>query len=184
MIVDPGMYDQNERETLKTYIEKENLQPRILVNTHCHIDHVFGNAFVHREYGLTPKIHPLEKIVLDSVPTVASMYGVNYDPSPEAEFLEDDHLNLGETRFEILFVPGHAPGHIALYHKDSGKLLSGDVLFRESIGRTDLPGGDMATLLHSIRTQLFVLDDDTEVFAGHMEPTTIGHEKRFNPFLQ
>lgn len=184
MIVDPGMYDHAERQILKTYLEAEKLRPEILVNTHCHIDHVFGNEFISREYGLTPKIHTKESVVLQSVPAVASMYGVSYSPSPEPEFFEGDHLLLGEERFDILFVPGHAPGHVALYHAESGTVLAGDVLFRESIGRTDLPGGDMATLLESIRKELFTLPDDTTVYAGHMEPTTIGHEKRYNPFLK
>lgn len=183
MIVDPGMYNREEQQTIKAYIDAEGLRPILLVNTHCHIDHVFGNAYIAEEYGLTPKIHPKEKQVLDTVPTVANMYGVNYDPSPDPEFFDGDSIFLGSERFDIMFVPGHAPGHVALHHAASKKLLSGDVLFHESIGRTDLPGGDMDTLLRSIRTQLFTLDDDTEVFPGHMGPTTIGHEKKYNPFL-
>lgn len=183
MIVDPGMYNREERQAIKDYIDAEELRPVLLINTHCHIDHVFGNAYICEEYGLTPKIHPNEKPVLDTVSAVASMYGVDYDPSPEPEFFDGDSLDLGSERFDILFVPGHAPGHVALHHAPSKKLLSGDVLFRESIGRTDLPGGNMDTLLQSIRTQLFILDDDTEVYSGHMDPTTIGHEKKHNPFL-
>lgn len=183
MIVDPGMYNREEQQTIKAYIDAEGLRPILLVNTHCHIDHVFGNAYIAEEYGLTPKIHPKEKQVLDTVPVVANMYGLNYDPSPEPEFFDGESIALGAERFDILFVPGHAPGHVAFHHAASKKLLSGDVLFRESIGRTDLPGGDMDTLLHSIRTQVFALDDDTEVFSGHMGPTTIGHEKKYNPFF-
>lgn len=183
MIVDPGMYTRAECQTLRQHIESRGLQPVLLVNTHCHIDHVFGNAFVGDTYGLTPVIHQLERPVLDAVPTVAQMYQLNYDPSPEPEYFDGDELMLGSEKFEILFAPGHAPGHVAFHHADSKTLLSGDVLFRESIGRTDLPGGDMDTLLHSIRTQLFTLDDDTKVYAGHMGPTTIGHEKKYNPFL-
>ena len=111
------------------------------------------------------------------------MYGLNYTPSPEPEILKEEEIKLGEETFKVLFVPGHSPGHIALYHAGSSSVIAGDVLFRQSIGRTDLPGGNMETLLDSIRTQLFVLPENTTVYAGHMEETTIGYEKKYNPFL-
>lgn len=184
MIVDPGCYDPYEERVLTRFIEENRLKPILLVNTHCHIDHVFGNKFISDKYHLTPLIHPIEVSVLEVVPRVAEMYGVNYTPSPNPQLLSENTISLGDEVFEVLFVPGHSPGHIALYHKNSGSLLAGDVLFRLSIGRTDLPGGDMPTLLQSIQTKLFTLLEETEVYPGHMETTTIGFEKQHNPFLQ
>lgn len=183
MIIDPGCYDKAEENILTEFISKKNLTPTLLVNTHCHIDHVFGNRFVADKYNLTPIIHPLEVEMLEAVSRVADMYGLNYTPSPEPEILKEEEIKLGEETFKVLFVPGHSPGHIALYHAGSSSVIAGDVLFRQSIGRTDLPGGNMETLLDSIRTQLFVLPENTTVYAGHMEETTIGYEKKYNPFL-
>lgn len=183
LIIDPGCYDKAEENILTEFISKKNLTPTLLVNTHCHIDHVFGNRFVADKYNLTPIIHPLEVEMLEAVSRVADMYGLNYTPSPEPEILKEEKIKLGEETFKVLFVPGHSPGHIALYHAGSSSVIAGDVLFRQSIGRTDLPGGNMETLLDSIRTQLFVLPENTSVYAGHMEETTIGYEKKYNPFL-
>lgn len=183
-IIDPGCYTREEEEALKGKITELKLEPILLLNTHCHIDHVFGNEFIHREYGLRPHIHPDEKAVLQSVPHVAKMYGLNYAESPDPIYFEGDQIKLDNELLKILFVPGHAPGHVAFYHEGDGKLLAGDVLFKQSIGRTDLPGGDMNTLLKSIKNELFVLPDETVVYPGHMENTTIGEERRYNPFLK
>ncbi len=183
MIIDPGCYDKAEEKILSDFITQKELKPVLLVNTHCHIDHVFGNKFVSEKYNLTPIIHPIEEPMLSAVSRVAEMYGLEYTPSPKPKLLKEEDIVLGTERFKVLFVPGHSPGHIALYHSGSGSVIAGDVLFRQSIGRTDLPGGDMDTLLNSIRTELFVLPDATKVYAGHMEPTTIGFEKKNNPFL-
>lgn len=184
MIVDPGCYDATEEKILSDYIEQNNLKPILLVNTHCHIDHVFGNKFVSEKYNLTPLIHPIEEAMLEAVPRVAEMYGVNYTPSPKPQILTEDTIHLGDEVFDVFFVPGHSPGHIALYHAHSGSLIVGDVLFHQSIGRTDLPGGDMNTLLNSIRTKIFTLPDNTKVYPGHMETTKVGYEKQYNPFLK
>ncbi len=184
MIVDPGCYNREEELELEEFIHEKGLVPKLLVNTHCHIDHVLGNAFVSKKYGLTPLFHTKEHLVMDAVEMVAGMYGVPYTPSPEGRNFEGDCINLEEEKFEILFVPGHSPGHVALYHAASATLLAGDTLFHESIGRTDLPGGHMETLLDSIRQKLFVLPDSTVVYPGHMQSTTIGHEKKHNPFLK
>lgn len=184
MIIDPGCYDKVEEDKLSDFISKKKLKPVLLVNTHCHIDHVFGNKYVSEKYGLTPIIHPIEEPMLEAVGRVAEMYGLEYTPSPEPTILVDKEIKLGNETFKVLFVPGHSPGHIALYHSESGSLIVGDVLFRQSIGRSDLPGGDMDTLLNSIRTQLFVLPDNTVVYPGHMDQTTIGYEKKHNPFLK
>lgn len=183
MIIDPGCYDHAEEKILSDFISKNDLNPTLLVNTHCHIDHVFGNKFISEKYGLTPIIHPLEADMLEAVSRVAEMYGLDYTASPAPEILKDDEIKLGNESFKVLFVPGHSPGHIALYHANSTSLIVGDVLFRQSIGRTDLPGGDMDILLNSIRTELFILPDQTIVYPGHMDQTTIGYEKKHNPFL-
>ena len=183
MIVDPGCYDSREEKMLSDFIESHHLKPVLLMNTHCHIDHVFGNKYVSEKYNLTPLIHPIEEAMLAAVPRVADMYGVNYTPSPAPNFISGETIHLGDEVFDILFVPGHSPGHIALYHAATDSLIVGDVLFHQSIGRTDLPGGDMETLLKSIRTKIFTLPDNTKVYPGHMETTTVGYEKQYNPFL-
>jgi glyoxylase-like metal-dependent hydrolase (beta-lactamase superfamily II) len=183
-IIDPGCYDKREEDLLHQTIEEKGLNPVLLLNTHCHIDHVFGNEFVHKTYGLDPVIHHKEEIVLASVPRVAEMYGLNYTPSPKPKFYDGEEIILGEERLNILFVPGHSPGHVAFYSKKHELLLSGDVLFKQSIGRTDLPGGSMNILMQSIAEKLLPLPEETKVYAGHMEDTTIGEEKRFNPFLR
>jgi glyoxylase-like metal-dependent hydrolase (beta-lactamase superfamily II) len=183
-IIDPGCLERSEENLIREAIAERGLKPKMLLNTHCHIDHVFGNAFAAKEYGLKPVIHRDEAPVLNAVPAVASMYGLPYVPSPEPAYYDDDHLFLGDDRFEVIHVPGHSPGHVALYGKADGILISGDVLFKRSIGRADLPGGDMDTLLRSISERLMVLPEETKVYPGHMEETTIGEEKRFNPFLK
>ncbi len=183
LIVDPGCFNQEEEAELTNYIANNKLKPKALINTHGHIDHVFGNRFVFDTYGLKPLIHRDDLIVLQSAEKVAEMYGLPFTPSPDPEILDQDYFDLGGERFKILFVPGHSPGHIALYSSDSSILISGDVLFKRSIGRTDLPGGDMSTLYNSVRNVLFKLPDDTVVYAGHMEETTIGEEKKLNPFF-
>lgn len=182
-IIDPGCSNAAEEAELVDFIGDHNLKPVGLLNTHCHVDHILGNRFVADTYGLTPQIPALEEPLLEAAQASAEMFGISYTPSPRPKYLPEDKIALGEEAFEILFVPGHSPGHVAFYHADSKNLISGDVLFRSSIGRTDLPGGNTETLLKSIREKLFTLPDDTKVYAGHMQPTTIGFEKTNNPFL-
>ncbi len=183
IVVDPGCNDDNERNILSQFIDETALKPIALLNTHCHIDHVFGNQFIFEKYGLKPHIHPDEQPVLDSVEMVANMYGLSYDRSPAPIYLEGNKFIAGSISFEILFVPGHSPGHVAFYNLEEKFVLAGDTLFKGSIGRSDLPGGDSDTLFNSIRTQLFTLPDDTKVFSGHMDATEIGFEKRTNQFF-
>lgn len=184
MIIDPGCSDSREERKLSSFIDEQGLTPALLINTHCHIDHVMGNHWVSRQYGIRVHIPRGEVAVLQSAPRVAQLYGLSYTHQPDVVLIEGNKVFLDGETFELLQVPGHSPGHIALYHRDQGLLFSGDVLFRESIGRTDLPGGDMDTLMNSIRNELYCLPDDTVVYPGHMEPTTIGHEKRHNPFVR
>jgi glyoxylase-like metal-dependent hydrolase (beta-lactamase superfamily II) len=185
-IVDPGCYEDREKEELVTYISQNNLNVTQLINTHCHIDHVLGNQFVKDKYKVELKIHKNDQPVLLAVKTYAPNYGfVKYQEAEADEFIdENSKVNFGETSLEVLFLPGHAPGHIALVHHESKSVINGDVLFLNSIGRTDLPGGDHDTLIRSIQNVLFKLPDDYTVYCGHGPATNIGYEKRTNPFCR
>lgn len=184
-IIDPGCYNSLEQQQLVSFIQSNNLEPKFLLNTHCHIDHVFGNAFVRESYGLTLHLHPQEEKVLSFAPIFAEQWGLSYVPyEGPLEFLTPgSFLELGTEKIDILFTPGHSPGSISFYHAPGKWVISGDVLFKESIGRTDLPGGNHETLLKSIREELFTLPDDVQVFSGHGPVTFIGKEKASNPFL-
>lgn len=184
VIIDPGCIEKDEEIELIEFIQGKNLTVKKLINTHCHIDHVLGNAFVKRTYSVDLFIHPIEEAMLKAVTTYASNYGFfQYQDSTPNHFLnEGDSVAFGNQQFNVLFVPGHSPGHIALYHSSSKTLISGDVLFENSIGRTDLPGGNFDTLIKSIHQKLFTLPDDVTVYCGHGSETTIGFEKRTNPF--
>jgi len=186
IIVDPGCYDENENSILKSFIEQENLKPVALVNTHCHLDHIFGNKFVADTYNLSPVMHKLDLPMLEYAPMAASKYGVHLGELPEVtNFIEEgDVVKFGNSEFEIIFTPGHAPGHVCLVNKKENITLSADVLFHLSIGRTDLPMGDHETLLSSIREKLFTLDPEMVIYPGHGPKTTIGFEKANNPFLK
>lgn len=185
IIIDPGCYFSAEQETLKNFIKDTKLEPVRLLNTHCHLDHVFGNKWVHDTWGLELYIHQGEKQMLELAPLSGERWGLpfqNYEGP--LHFLEaGDEVFLDQDKLSVILAPGHSPASICFYCKEQGFVIGGDVLFRESIGRTDLPGGDHETLLASIRTQLFTLPDTTEVFPGHGSPTTIGHEKEHNPFM-
>jgi Zn-dependent hydrolases, including glyoxylases len=186
IIIDPGCYFGNERNELKEFIQNSRLRPKYLLNTHCHLDHVFGNKFIHDTYGLTLHIHEKEKPLLDYAPTSGLSWGLPFDNyRGELIFLrEGDIIRLGEDELHVLFTPGHSPGHVSFWCAAQKFVLSGDVLFRQSIGRTDLPGGDFDTLIRSIREKLFTLPEDTVVYPGHGEATTVGEEMRLNPFLK
>ena len=186
IIIDPGCFDERERKELTDFIQENNLEPVRLINTHCHIDHILGNAFVAQAYNLGLEIHEGELQVLQAGMTIAGIYGIPYTPSPDpASFLEEgNEVILDGVSMKVLFTPGHSPASICLYNESDKWVIGGDVLFYESIGRTDLPGGDFNTLINSIRTQLFTLPEDVVVYPGHGQETRIGFEKMFNPFLQ
>ncbi len=185
IIIDPGCYFPNEQETLKNFLTDNSLTPVYLLNSHCHLDHVFGNKWVHETYGLEPHLHPNEEAMLALAPVSGERWGLPFENyAGPLHFLNDgDTLFLGNTEIQVILAPGHSPGSICFYIPSQGDLMGGDVLFRGSIGRTDLPGGDSETLLHSIREKLWVLPDETVVYSGHGIKTTIGYEKRNNPFL-
>lgn len=187
IIFDPGCFTTAEEKQLVATIEELKLRPVKLINTHCHFDHIFGNDFVKKKYGLDLGIHELEVPVLERGPVTVQMYGLPpMTPSPPADYFiaEGDTISLGDNHFSVLFCPGHSPGSICFYNAADGYLIAGDVLFDGSIGRTDLPGSDHQTLIGSILTKLLPLPDDTVVWPGHGRSTTIGKERASNPFLR
>ncbi|MGB5005363.1 MAG: MBL fold metallo-hydrolase [Ferruginibacter sp.] len=185
IIIDPGCYFPGEHDELKAFITQSKLTPRMLLNTHCHLDHVFGNKFVAETYGLTLHLHEKEKMLLDYAPTSGLMYNMPFDNyAGDYHFLKEaDVVKLGDDELVVIEAPGHSPGHICFYCAKQHFIISGDVLFNRSIGRTDLPGGSHQTLLKNIREKLFVLPEKTVVYSGHGPETTIGEEKKYNPFL-
>ena len=186
IIIDPGCYDSNEEKMLFNFISSKKLIPKKLINTHCHIDHVFGNNFVMKSWNIKLFIHKKEEELLNQSENIAKSYGLkNYQPSPKADnFIdENDNIKLGKEKFKIFFTPGHSPGHICLYNKKYNFLISGDVIFMNSIGRTDLPGGNHKTLIESINTKIINLPDETTIYCGHGPSTTLVNEKINNPFL-
>ena len=185
LIIDPGCYFEEEREELSSFLQQNKLKLQLLLNTHCHLDHVFGNKWIHETYHLLLHIHPNEKQVLDFAPASGLMWNMPFDNyNAELKYMkEGEEILLDDDRLKILFAPGHSPGHVCFYCKEQGFVIGGDVLFRQSIGRTDLPGGNFETLINSIKTQLFTLPDETIVYNGHGPATTVGYEKKHNPFL-
>ena len=184
VIIDPGCSDDDERKLLKTFIADHKLKVKLLLNTHCHIDHVLGNRFVKETYKVNLLIHPDEEPVLKAVEVYAPGYGFHlYQHQAPDGFLEEaDFITFGNQSFVVLSVPGHSPGHVAFYSEANRTVMGGDVLFYNSIGRTDLPGGNQETLINSIHTKLFSLPDHVKVYPGHGPETTIGFEKKTNPF--
>ncbi|MCC5919649.1 MAG: MBL fold metallo-hydrolase [Cyclobacteriaceae bacterium] len=185
IIIDPGCYEAHEREKLIEFIEKGGLKPVRLLNTHCHIDHVLGNAWVKRQYNLDLEIPQGEEEGLLAVSSYASNYGFSaYEPATANRYLEKGEvIKFGNgSELKVLYVPGHSPAHMAFYAENERFVIGGDVLFQGSVGRTDLPGGDMATLIKSIHTEFFPLGDEVKVYCGHGPATQMGIEKKSNPF--
>lgn len=184
-IIDPGNSNATENKLLVDFLAEKKLQPSRLLLTHAHIDHILGNAFVHEQWGLLPEVHEADVFFIDRLPETANMYGVPFEASPMAKhFLkEGDELMLGDYVFNCLHTPGHSPGSISFYNAENKLLISGDVLFQGSIGRSDLPMGDHETLIKSIKEKLLILTDDVKVYSGHGPSTTIGRERTHNPFL-
>jgi hydroxyacylglutathione hydrolase len=186
VIIDPGCYFREEKEHLANFITKNELKVVALLNTHAHLDHIMGNAFVKEKYGVDLYLHKLDIPTLKMGEQSANVYGLDqFENSPIPDkFLEDGQtLQFGDISFDVIFGPGHAPGHVAFYNKEQSILINGDILFKGSYGRVDLPGGDFEELKKSITQKLFILPEETVVYCGHGPQTTIGAEKSSNPIL-
>ena len=185
-IIDPGCCNDMERNQLVNTIDAFGLKPVLLLNTHCHIDHIPGNKFVFEKYGLLPEIHENELEIMDRAPMFAEFFGFQCDPSPLPKkfWNEGDEIKLGNTTFKVLFTPGHSPGSISFYSEKDKLVVSGDVLFYRSVGRFDLPDANGKDLYNSIVTKLMTLPDDVKVYSGHGPETTIGFERKNNAFIQ
>ena len=187
VIIDPGCYEKEEEVELGDFISENGLKPVALLNTHCHIDHILGNQFVTDKWGVELQMHKKDLPLLENAGGVSKMYGFeNYSDSPYPKhFLEDGNIfSFGESELEVLFTPGHAPGHICFYSKKNNLIISGDVIFQMSIGRTDLPFGDYDTLIKSITEKIFSLPGETQIYCGHGATTVLSYEREHNPFLQ
>jgi glyoxylase-like metal-dependent hydrolase (beta-lactamase superfamily II) len=185
VIIDPGCYYNYEKESLKSFISAEGLKVEKLINTHCHLDHVFGNKWVNETYGVELYLHKNEEQLLDFAPKSGEKWGLPFDnyKGPLHFLSEQDEIKIGDDKLKIIFAPGHSPGSIAFYCEEQQFIIGGDVLFKESIGRTDLPLGDHQTLINSIRQKFFTLPGEVVVYPGHGPSTTIDWEKQHNPFL-
>ena len=186
VIIDPGCYTASEEDRLFGYIDQHQLKPLMVINTHGHVDHVVGNNAVKRRYGIKVAAHPGTHPDITQAKRQAVWLGfqpVGDIDLPDMDLQDDEVIKIGESNLEVICTPGHARGSISLYAPVEGWVLTGDALFCRSVGRTDLPGGDFEELRESIRGRLFALPNDTEVFSGHGESTTIGEEKDFNPYV-
>lgn len=185
VIIDPGMYTGAEQNAVVQFISANGLKPVLLLNTHCHIDHVMSNKFIFDQYGLKPQFHEGELAVLEAVPAWAQEAGFRYElsPLPEVYLPETGTVAFGNTTLELIFAPGHSPASLCFYDREANFLVGGDVLFRHSVGRSDLPGGNHQQLIKNIEEKLLILPDACTVYPGHGPETTIGHEKEYNPYL-
>lgn len=185
-IVDPGCFNDNEFEQLKGFISVNNLKPVKLINTHCHFDHILGVERCRNEWKLKWEAHPGDSFLVENAPAKGMMFGFPVAPiAPiDVHLNESSVINFGNISLKIIYVPGHSPGSVCLYNEVDKVLIAGDVLFRGSIGRTDLEQGNYDTLVSGIKEKLLVLPDDVRVYPGHGPSTTIGDEKAMNPFLQ
>lgn len=185
-IVDPGMSNKGEEQEVVDYLNENDLELVMLLNTHCHIDHILGNQFIHEKYGLELISSKEEQVTLGWAEQSSLLWNIPYKGSPEITTFvhEGNVIEIGESQFEVLFVPGHSVGHVVFVNRASKVVIAGDTLFRESIGRTDLPGGNHEELLKNIKEKLYALPDDFVVYNGHGPETTIGHEKKYNPFVR
>jgi hydroxyacylglutathione hydrolase len=184
-IIDPGCYFPEEKQALSHWLRETRVHPNLLLNTHCHLDHVFGNKWAAEHYNLELQIGEKELPTFNFAPESGIRWSMPFENyKGNILFLkEGDEIVMGTDILEVLFTPGHSVGHVVFYNREQGFIIGGDVLFRMGIGRTDLPGGDHSLLIKSIREKLLGLPGDVIVYPGHGEPTTIGFEKENNPFL-
>ena len=187
VIIDPGCSNEVECMELKNFIDEQGLKPVMLLNTHCHIDHVFGWEYVYNTWGLKPYYHALDKVLLPRVGEQAKMFGFELKSFPEDygfEISEKEKVTFGNSELDIFLCPGHAPGHLVFYHKPTNVCIVGDVIFRLSVGRTDLPFCDPQALEKSIKEVIYKLPNDCTLYPGHGPSTEVGFEKKNNPFVR
>lgn len=185
LIIDPGCFTVEEKNRLLEYCSNNKLKPVKIINTHCHIDHILGSAFIFKNYNIPTAAHKDEQFLLNGVVEYGQMFGFIVERPPDInEYITDNSIvKFGQSELKIMHVPGHSKGSIALYSPDQKFIISGDVLFYGSIGRTDLPGGDYNTLINSINSKILTLPADVVVYPGHGPSTTVKTETESNPFL-
>ncbi len=185
IIIDAGNSTEQENIFLQKHIDENNLKPVAALNTHCHIDHILGIEFLQKTYGIEFWANKKDQYLLDNAEEMAKVYGFTLSPVPQINknITENDIIKVGNTELKVLEVPGHCSGHLAFYNDENKVIFTGDVLFKETIGRTDLPGGNLDQLLDSIKNKIFTLDSNYTVFSGHGENTSIRHEIANNPFF-
>jgi hydroxyacylglutathione hydrolase len=184
-IIDPGCNSVNEEKKLSEFIDSKGLKPKHILLTHGHIDHILGLDYISKKYDLTPLIHPDDVFLIQSGSSIANMYGLDFTPytGTTVDINDNDIIHFGKSSLVTIHCPGHSPGGVCFYSSENDILIAGDVLFHTSIGRTDLPGGEYSQLINSIQTKLMTLPDNTTIYPGHSEFTTIGFERYNNPFL-
>jgi glyoxylase-like metal-dependent hydrolase (beta-lactamase superfamily II) len=186
VIIDAGCILETEKQQLKSFITDNKLILKRVINTHLHLDHQFGNRFLFETYGIKPEASVEDEFLLDNVISKAKAFGfpIEEEAQPIGEYIvENQEIKFGNSVFKSIYVPGHSPGSMAFYAEKEQVIFVGDVLFRGSIGRTDLEKGDYATLIQSITKKLLPLPDSTAIYSGHGPTTTIGYEKQHNPYL-
>lgn len=185
VVVDPGMSSEEEEEEIKSFISTNSLEIKYMINTHCHLDHLLGCRYIKDVYGPVYYIPEKDLSLFHNAGKQAEMFGIKMKslPKPDGFLSENDNLILAKESISNLFTPGHTPGEFCLYVEDSKFCITGDVLFKESIGRTDLYGGDYNLLISSIKTKLLSLDEEVVIYPGHGDESTIGYEKKHNQFL-
>jgi len=186
IIIDAACYEEKEKEELRDYLSENKLKLVRNINTHCHIDHILGNAFIAEQYGIYPEYHEESVPFFLTAREIGSSFGYTIGKFPDPKgFIEGGNIiSYGKNNLKVLYTPGHAAGSICLYNEKEGFVLSGDVLFKDTIGRTDLPSGNFNLLMNSIRKNLFILPDETIIYPGHGPETTIGYEKENNQFIR
>ncbi len=186
IIVDAGNLSAREDKVLAEFIAEQGLNPVLAVNTHCHFDHILGVEFVRETYGAKFAASKADEFILTAGSSNGAMFGIEVGALPatiDIDLAETEEINFGNTTLRVIPTPGHTPGCVSLYHEASKSLFTGDTLFRESIGRTDLPGGDYPTIMRSILKQILPLGDEVTIYPGHGDKSNIGHESMYNPFV-